>query len=121
MKLPLIAAIAIVWVSCKKESTVQIITGKKYYIKSGIFNPGAYRPVNPVRVDSLYIDGATQLPYAKCTALVDWNTFALDTKGGISPQIVAGNKATLSAGVQYLDSKPHVWSIPQWDIGDEAK
>lgn len=51
-------------VACKKDS--QVLVGNLYYIKSNVFNKGAYQPVQPVKVDSIYMDQTYNIPYCIC-------------------------------------------------------
>ncbi len=62
-KLLFITAISIGILGCKKDDKPLII-GEYYMVKPHIFNTGVYRPVCPCRLDSLYIDPISNLPYA---------------------------------------------------------
>lgn len=57
---------ALLFAGCTKDP-LSIQVGQSYYIKSNIFNKGAYQPKQPVSVNSLYIDPSSGLPYANVT------------------------------------------------------
>ncbi len=61
-KLLLIAALGIVLVACKKEQSACEV-GDSCLVNSDIFNNGAFQPVQPLKANSTYIDGATHLRY----------------------------------------------------------
>jgi hypothetical protein len=104
--------------ACKKEA--MILVGRSYHIKGDIFNKGSYQPTQPVRVDSLYTDASTGLPYAKCKAQIAWDKFALKPGNGVAQQIVDGNLIMLeqlkSYGIEFGDSYLMTWSFPQEDL-----
>lgn len=54
---------ALLLASCAKDP-LSIQIWQSYHIKSNIFNQGTWQPVQPVVVNTLYIDPASGLPYA---------------------------------------------------------
>lgn len=105
--------------SCQKENIVPEI-GKSYHIKGDIFNQGSFQPLQPVLVDSVYIDAASGLPYARCKAQIDWANFALVAGNGVKQMIVAGNKIEFAGlqkdGINPNDTRLIEWEIPQNDL-----
>jgi hypothetical protein len=105
-----ILALLLIISSCKKDATPLVI-GQSYYLKSNIFSQGAYQPVSPVKVDSLYTDPSSGLPYARASAIVNW----MDLN-----QSNPGNKLTLQSltekGINWGDQKNIEWYIPQEDL-----
>jgi hypothetical protein len=109
--------------SCKKERLTidpDFTIGKEYKIKSDVFNKGAYRPTNPVTVDSMYIDKISGLPFAKCHASIDWGSFAVKTGSGVAQMTVDANMIILdnlkkkNIDIGYL--APVEWFVPQADL-----
>lgn len=47
-----------------EHPTVKLVVGNYYTIKGNVFNKGAYQPVSPVRLDSLWVDGFTGIHWA---------------------------------------------------------
>lgn len=95
-------AAVILVAACKKE-TLPIIVGNYYNVKSNVFRPGQYQPVNPVRVDSLYIDPISGHPYALCFARRKNTLYAYNDS--LNTIVV----------VAYDTSRVH-WQIPQNDL-----
>lgn len=104
--------------ACKKDTIIQ--TGRSYHVKGDIFNRGAYQPVQPVQVNELYIDPASGLPYAHCTAFIDWDNFALEAGHGVAQSTVDWNNKTLTElnkiGIEYGKPYNMKWDFPQEDL-----
>ena len=92
----------------KQEITVQAVIGNTYHIKSNVFHKGSFQPLQPVRVDSLYIDGLTQMRYAKIHAQIDWNNFDINFLGN---SILLQDGGIVQGDPKYLD-----WAIPVEDL-----
>jgi hypothetical protein len=122
-KIALIFSIAVILCSCKKEQNIFItpVIGHQYNVKNDnlVFNKGAFRPTDPVLVLSLYIN-PQGVPYAHCTAPIDWSSFSLIASNGVAELTVEGNALTLRQlnleGIQFGDTTIMPWEIPQDDL-----
>jgi hypothetical protein len=95
----LIAALAIILTACKKEP--QLVIGNYYNVKGNVFNAGAYQPVCPCRLDSLYIDQTFHMPYAMIFG------------GQTGTKLVAGGG---EEPYDYGQKTETEWYIPQEDL-----
>lgn len=106
----IILAFVLIISSCKKDD-MPILIGQSYAIKSNIFSKGAFQPISPIKVDSLYIDPSSGLPFARAMALIDWGNFDKSN---------AGNKIVLQdlikKGINFGDQRYIEWYISQDDL-----
>ena len=107
----LVVLLSLVLVTACKKDDMPLVIGQSYNLKSDIFSKGAYQPISPVKVDSLYIDLSSGLPYARASAMINW--------AGLN-QNDPGNKLTLQGlaqqGINWGDQKYIEWYIPQDDL-----
>lgn len=101
--------------ACHKERQIVLIPGKQYSIRGDIFNKGAYQPKAPVTLTDTYT-GPGGVPYAHCTAAVDWPRFAAASGNGVADQTVQANQLLINSGVVIGDPSVLIWDIPQYDL-----
>lgn len=107
--------------SCKKDEQPLVLTvGNSYHYKGNIFNEGAFKPNQPLRLDSLYVDPGTGLPFATLSGSIDWIHFATKSGGGVAQMTVDGNIITLQnlehQGIKQNDNTIIKWEFPQKDL-----